>query len=47
LQVSHQAASGLLKKMVGDGILNEVTGYQRNRIFMFSRYLDLFADQHI
>lgn len=44
LQVSHQAASGLLKKMVSDGILIEITGYQRNRVFMFPRYLELFSD---
>jgi Fic family protein len=44
LDVSHQAASALLKKMVDDGILNEVTGYQRNRVFFFSRYLQLFSD---
>lgn len=44
LNLSHQAASGLLKKMVNDGILRELTGYQRNRVFFFSRYLDLFSD---
>ncbi|NPU93592.1 MAG: Fic family protein [Gammaproteobacteria bacterium] len=44
LDVSHQAASALLKKMVEDGVLHEVTGYQRNRVFIFSRYLRLFYD---
>lgn len=44
LGVSHQAASALLKKMVDDGILNEVTGYQRNRVFFFNRYLQLFSE---
>jgi len=44
LGVSHQAASALLKKMVSDGILKEITGYQRNRVFMFFRYLELFSD---
>ncbi|WP_439504192.1 Fic family protein [Methylophaga sp.] len=44
LDLSHQSASGLLKKMVEDGILIEITGYQRNRVYMFKRYLDLFAD---
>lgn len=37
-------ASALLKKMVSDGILTEITGYQRNRVFMFPRYLELFSD---
>ncbi len=43
LDVSHQTASALLKKMTDDGILQEVTGYQRNRLFVFTRYLDLFT----
>lgn len=42
LGVSHQSASALVKKMVEDGILDEITGYQRNRVFMFTRYLQLF-----
>lgn len=42
LEVSHQSASALLNKMVEDGILDEITGYQRNRVFMFTRYLQLF-----
>lgn len=44
LDISHQAASSLLKKMQDDGILHEVTGYQRNRVFFFARYLALFSD---
>lgn len=44
LSISHQAASALLNKMVEDNVLDEVTGYQRNRIFFFSRYLALFTD---
>ena len=42
LNVSHQSASSLIKSLVDDGILYEVTGYQRNRIFIFSRYIALF-----
>lgn len=42
LGVSHQASSALLKKLVDDGVLLEVTGYQRNRVFFFARYLELF-----
>ena len=42
LGVTHQAASALLNKMVEDNMLNEITGYQRNRIFVFDRYLRLF-----
>lgn len=43
LKVTHQTASALLNKMVADGMLVEVTGYQRNRIFLFSRYVRLFS----
>ncbi|MCH8543167.1 MAG: Fic family protein [Alcanivorax sp.] len=43
LGVTHQTASSLLNKMVKDGMLSEITGYQRNRIFVFSRYLQLFS----
>ena len=43
LGVSHQTASSLLKKLVTDGVLVEVTGYQRNRVFFFDRYLGLFT----
>ncbi|MBG57935.1 MAG: cell filamentation protein Fic [Porticoccus sp.] len=42
LEVTHQTASALLNKMVEDGMLSEITGYQRNRIFVFDRYLRLF-----
>lgn len=42
LNVSHQTASALLRKMVNDQMLIEITGYQRNRIFFFSRYMRLF-----
>jgi Fic family protein len=42
LDVSHQTASALLNKMREDGMLEEITGYQRNRVFVFVRYLGLF-----
>lgn len=42
LGVTHQTASALLNKMVKDGMLTEITGYQRNRIFVFDRYITLF-----
>jgi len=43
LKASHQTASALLNKMTQDGMLQEITGYQRNRVFVFSRYLSLFG----
>lgn len=44
LGVSHQAASALINKMLGDEILVEFTGYQRNKVFIFSRYISLFKN---
>lgn len=42
LGVTHQTASALLNNMVKDHMLSEITGYQRNRIFLFERYVSLF-----
>ncbi|MFC2991298.1 Fic family protein [Halomonas tibetensis] len=42
LGVTHQTASSLISRMVEDGMLSEITGYQRNRIFVFERYMRLF-----
>ena len=42
LNVTHQSANSLIKKFIELEILTEITGYQRNRIFMFSSYLELF-----
>lgn len=44
LEVSHQAAAVLIKKLTDDGVLVEQTGYQRNRVFIFERYLNIFND---
>lgn len=37
LKLSHQTAASLINKLVGDGILHEYTGYQRNKVFIYSR----------
>ncbi|MHB8946994.1 MAG: Fic family protein [Bacillota bacterium] len=44
LRVSFPAANNLIKEFCGLGILKETTGRQRNRIFKYEAYLDLFAD---
>jgi Fic family protein len=41
--LSPKAANDLLGKFVELGVLKEATGYQRNRIFVFKSYLDLFS----
>jgi DNA-binding MarR family transcriptional regulator len=42
LAVSHQSANALVKQLEEMGILIETTGYGRNRLYMFSRYFELF-----
>lgn len=44
LKVSHPTASSLIKQMAKDGVLHEQTGYMRNQLFIFKRYLDIFID---
>ncbi len=41
---THQAASSLVAKMTEHGILREVTGYKRNRLFCYQPYIDLFSE---
>jgi Fic family protein len=42
LSTTHQTATSLIRDFEDLGILREVTGYQRNKSFTFSRYLELF-----
>jgi len=44
LEVSPPTANALIKTFQDAGILEEQTGYKRNRIFIFNEYLDLFLD---
>jgi Fic family protein len=44
LGVSYVAANGLIADLCNIGLLNEVTGGSRNRMFRFGPYLDLFSD---
>ncbi len=43
LNVTHKAANGLVGHFVSLGILEEITGFQRNRMFIFRRYIGLFG----
>jgi Fic family protein len=45
LQLSHQSASALVRSFEECGILREITGFKRNRLFVFSDYLNLFSDR--
>jgi Fic family protein len=44
LQVSIPAANRMINELHDNGILAEVTGGNRNRMFRFAPYLDLFDD---
>lgn len=43
MAVSPQSAQSLIKNFVQLGLLKEMTGKKRNRIFVFQRYIDLLA----
>lgn len=42
LNISFNSANRLIKSLIDLGILNEITGYSRNRLFVLKEYLDLF-----
>lgn len=44
LKVSFPAANGMIGDLQKVGVLTEITGGRRNRMFRFDPYLDLFAD---
>lgn len=46
LAITHQSASALVRSFDEAGILREITGFKRNRLFVFFEYLDLFRDKH-
>jgi len=44
LDISPRSANELIKNMENLGLLREITGYKRNRIFCFEQYLELFLN---
>ena len=42
--VSFAAGNELVKRLVGIGVLREITGYSRNRRFRYDEYVRLFTD---
>jgi Fic family protein len=47
LEISYVRANVLIRELCELGVLSEITGGSRNRIFRFSPYLDLFADVNV
>ncbi|QKK01236.1 MAG: Fic family protein [Pseudomonadota bacterium] len=43
---TYPAANNLVSRMTDLGILHEMTGYKRNRRFLYRDYLQLFHDEH-
>ena len=41
---TYAAANSLVSRLVKLGVLNEMTGYARNRRFRFAPYIALFND---
>jgi len=44
LDVTTKPANRIIQDFVEMGILEEITGYKRNRLFLFKDYYKLFAD---
>lgn len=45
LSVTHQSANSLVAELVKLGVLIEITGYERNRLYRFEEYVRLFTDE--
>jgi len=43
--INKNPARDLIAALVDIGVLEEITGYRRNRIFMFKQYLDIFMEK--
>jgi Fic family protein len=43
LDITYASASTLAKSLEEIGIFKEITGFKRNRLFLFGEYLDLFS----
>lgn len=44
LDVSHQTANSLVRAFEHLELVREITGYQRNRLYVFAPYLELFRE---
>lgn len=46
LAINYVPANRLIAALVDMGILQEITGFQRNRIFLLRRYIDIFRNEN-
>lgn len=47
LEINRNPARELMAGLEKIGVLEEITGFKRNRVFLFRRYLDIFRDHKI
>lgn len=47
LGINRNPARALLVGLQDIGVLEEMTGYKRNRVFLFRRYVDIFRDHDV
>lgn len=43
LDVSFPTAAGIVRRLEAEGLLSEITGRARNRIYLYSPYIEIFA----
>lgn len=46
LGLKYYTANQLVAALVEMGVLKEITGWQRNRLFVFDKYMRIFDDQN-
>ena len=44
LEINYVPANSLIASLVDIGVLQEITGFQRNRVFILRRYIEIFMD---
>ena len=44
LGTTYPAASNVVNRLASLGILREITGYRRNRLFRYESYIQLFSE---
>jgi Fic family protein len=47
LGITSQSANSMARTLEAAGILREMTGYRRNRLFIFQQYVDIFSSRQL
>lgn len=47
LEISYAGANRLVSLLVEQGLLREITSRERNRVFAYAPYLELFMDEPV